>query len=202
MPPFTEKQIFDKLKAGYSPPIRVIAQIVKKPLADMCVNVPYIHGKIVQSPSHKGELALEEDESKHPHELIVTHGTTKQLKRIGINEEYGGWSHTEKRGNKTRREIWINNETKLESQIVTLAHETGHHVLKNAVSKKVGKKEAEEKAEAFERVFTEKFNERYGKYGVKIEGKKKDLFKPSLKDKQIVKANIKPIYLNKKCSKR
>jgi len=132
--------------------------------------------------------------------------STKNLKRAGIKTKYGGWSATfdddprKRPKNFPKKVIYINNEMSREAQIVTLAHETGHIVMKRAIEKDVGVREAERKAHAMERVFVGKFNKRYKKLGVELDfGVSKSKFKPRKGDAEIVRKNISTSYLRKGC---
>lgn len=121
-------------------------------------------------------------------QTTVRTGNKNDLKRKGVPDGHAGWT--------AKRNIYINNELPPPSQIVTVAHETGHVVLKNATRKEVGKREAERKAHATERVFVGEFNKRYGKLGVELDfGESKSKFKKRKVDSMIVSKNINTRYL-------
>lgn len=199
----TEKEIFDKLQKGEQLTMKEAVQILKKPIEEACVAPIYVYAKVIPHPTRQGAQALEYERppTHRPNELVIIRGNTKQLEKEGIHKKYGGYSHSEPQGNgRTRHEVWINTDTKVESQIVALAHEIGHHVLKGANLKEGGKTQSEERAKAFQRVAIGNFNKRYGdKYNAELSMKKSGVIKPSSSDTKIVQANIKPIYIKKGC---
>ena len=124
--------------------------------------------------------------------ITVDSESSERMVRRGIPKQYGGWT--------SKRAVYINNEMSSPAQIVTLAHETGHVVMKKALQKDVGKKEAERKGGAMERAFVSRFNKRYGKLGVELDfGVSKSKFKPRKGDAEIVRKNISTSYLRKGC---
>jgi len=154
----------------------------------MCINPKYV---------------TKETTATRPTQTFVHTGNNKNLRRIGIPEGYGGWTSTwgkHKNKNTPKKAIYINNEMSGTAQIVTLAHETGHVVMKDALQRDVGKRQAERKGHAMERVFADKFNDRYKSIGVELDfGKSKSKFKPHRGDTELVKRNINPDYLKKGC---
>lgn len=115
---------------------------------------------------------------------ILFTGTTKQLKREGISEEYSGKSYPIQK-NLSKPMIVINKERKPETIIRTIGHETGHVVLKNATRLRVGKREAERRAYIAERVFVRAFNEEYGTK-IRVTKRKSDL--------KMLRSYLKPRY--------
>ncbi len=187
-----EKRILAKMKAKKTVAAKELIGIVNPVLNSMCINPRY---------ATAGAPASHRETHTYVHP-----DSTKNLKRAGINTKYGGWAATfdddprKRPKNFPKKVIYINNEMSREAQIVTLAHETGHVVMKRAIEKDVGVREAERKAHAMERVFADKFNKRYKTLGVELDfGKSKSKFKPRKGDAALVMNNINNSYLKKGC---
>jgi len=183
-----EKRILAKMHTHKKATAKELIKVVNPVFQSMCINPKYVTA---------------ESDTTSSSQTFVHTGSEKNLKRIGIPEGYGGWTSTWKKHkdkSTPKKAIHINNEMSNTAQIVTLAHETGHVVMKKALQKDVGKKEAERKGGAMERAFVSRFNKRYGKHGVELDfGESKSKFKPRKGDAEIVRKNINTNYLRKGC---
>lgn len=107
-------------------------------------------------------------------DIAVHVGSSQHLKKSGVPNTDIETGHSYRHPSKGKHEVWVNTDNHPAEQILTLAHETGHLILKNATKTVVGKSRAERMANATERVFIHEFNRQY-KAEIPVKPKKTDM---------------------------
>jgi len=193
----TERAIFERWKSGKKATISEVIEVTKPIMEDICIKPRYVQGNMNQT------LKETFGTTKKTDKIAVIGGTTKQLERAGVPKGFGGWSAEVEDKHKKLRLIYINTDMPPESQVLTLAHETGHHVLKEAANPRTPvykpHTKSERSAKTVERAFGERWNDKYKTQEFEFAYKKTGAIKKHKGDNTHIRNNLKPQYSKKGC---